>query len=47
MFFIPPSRLLAPGDDVDEYHDNGNDQQDVNKPAHRVTGHQAQQPQND
>jgi hypothetical protein len=43
-FLIQP---LATGNEVDEYHDNGNYQQDVNEPAHRVTAHQAKQPQNE
>jgi hypothetical protein len=37
----------ATGDEVDEHHDNGNYQQDVNEPAHRVTAHQPQRPQNE
>jgi hypothetical protein len=37
----------APGDEVDEHHDNGNDQQDVNKPAQRVTAHQTEQPKSE
>jgi hypothetical protein len=38
---------FAPGNEVDEYHDNGNHQQDVNEPAHRVTAHQTKQPQDE
>jgi hypothetical protein len=37
----------APAAEVDEHHDDGNHQQDVNKSAHCVTGHQTKQPQND
>ena len=32
--------------EADYHNDNGNHQQDVNKPSHRVTAHQPQQPQN-
>jgi len=32
--------------EADYHNDNGNHNQDVNKPSHRVTGHQPQQPQN-
>ena len=31
--------------DVDQHHDNGKHQQEVNEPSHRVTAHQPQQPQ--
>lgn len=33
--------------EVDHYHDNGNDQQDVDKSAHGVAAHQPQKPEND
>jgi hypothetical protein len=36
-----PSPLNQP----DEHHDNGNHQQDMDYPAHRVTAHQTEQPQ--
>ena len=36
---------FAAGNEVEQNHDNGDDQQDVNEPAHGVTGHQTQQPQ--
>jgi hypothetical protein len=32
---------------VDQDHNDGNYQQEVNQPAHRVTGHQTQQPQSE
>ena len=35
-----------PLNNPDQHDDNGNHQQDVNKPSHRVTAHQPQQPQN-
>src|SRR5208282_5064626 len=35
------------GNEVDQYHDNGNHQQDVNEPAHRVTAYETEQPQNE
>src|SRR5258707_9212904 len=41
--FLQDSAAL---NDPDQNHDNGNHQQDVNKPAHRVTAHQSQEPQN-
>lgn len=44
MFFIPPSRQLAPGDEPDENHDNGNRQQEMDEPAYRVTAHQTKKP---
>src|SRR4030042_2415996 len=31
--------------DVDQHHDNGKHQQEVNEPSYRVTAHQPQQPQ--
>jgi hypothetical protein len=34
----------ATGNEVDEDHNDGNHQQDVNEPAHGVTGYQAEQP---
>ena len=37
----------SPLDDSDQDDDNRNDQQDVDKIAHRIAGHQPQQPQND
>jgi hypothetical protein len=36
----------SPLDDSDQDDDNGDDQQNVNKIAHRIAGHQPQQPQN-
>jgi hypothetical protein len=51
---IKPQRILnwlrqpsAPGDEIDQNHDNSNDEQDVNEPAHRVTGHDTEQPENE
>jgi hypothetical protein len=41
------SRSLAAGNEVDEHHDNGDHEQDVNEPAHRGTGQQPQRPQNE
>jgi hypothetical protein len=41
-----PSHGCAPGNEVDEYHDDSNHQQDMNEPSHRVTAHQPQKPQN-
>src|SRR5688572_14658091 len=43
------SRSGAPaaGDEVDEDHDDGNDQQDVDEPAHGGAGHHAQKPEYD
>jgi hypothetical protein len=38
---------LAAGNKVDQDHDDGDDQQNVNEPAHRVAGYQPEQPQND
>jgi hypothetical protein len=40
-------QAAAAGNKVDEHHDNGNHQQDVNESAHRVTTHQTEQPQNE
>jgi hypothetical protein len=31
---------------LDQQHNDGNDQQDMNNSTHRVTGHQSQSPQN-
>ena len=31
---------------TDQYHDNGYNQQDMNKPTHGGAGQQSQQPQN-
>jgi hypothetical protein len=49
--FIRNCRALSQrpptGNKVDQNHDNGYDQEDVNKPAHRVTGDKAGQPQDD
>jgi len=39
-FLHQPSSLNEP----DQHHDNGNHQQEVNEPSHRVTAHQPQQP---
>jgi len=33
-----------PLNDSDQYDDDGNNQQDVNKITHRIAGHQPQQP---
>jgi hypothetical protein len=38
------SQRFSPLDDVEKYHDDGNYQQDVNEPAHRVTTHKSQHP---
>ena len=43
-FLIQPS---APGDEVDEHHDDGNRQQDMDEPAQRVTAYKTEQPQNE
>jgi hypothetical protein len=37
---------FATGNQVDQYQDDGNDQQDVNESANRVTAHEAEQPEN-
>ena len=37
---------LAAGNEVDQYQDNGNHEEDVNKRTDRMTGDQAQRPQN-
>jgi hypothetical protein len=37
----------ATGDEIDQNHDNSNDQQDVNEPTHRVTGHNTEQPEDE
>jgi hypothetical protein len=39
---LPPSSL----NEADYQNDNGKYQRDMNKPSHRITGHQPQQPQN-
>jgi hypothetical protein len=38
---------FASGNDIDEYHDDGNDQQDMNKSAYGCAGYHPQQPQYD
>jgi hypothetical protein len=40
-FLIQPP---APGDETGQNHDNGHRQQDMDKPAQRVTAHQTEQP---
>jgi hypothetical protein len=40
------STPLPPGDEVDEDHDDGNHQQDVDQAAHGRTGDQAEEPKN-
>jgi hypothetical protein len=45
--FIHKSGSSAPGDEVDQHHDQRHDQQDMDYPTHRVTGYQAEQPQDD
>ena len=42
-----PSDDLAAGKEVDENHDDGDDQQDMDKPAEGVTTQHAEQPEND
>jgi len=42
-----PLNRSAAGDEVDQDHDDRNDQQDVNESAHRVTGYETEQPQNE
>jgi hypothetical protein len=37
-------RAFTPGKEIDEHHDYGQDQEEVNKPAYRVTGHHPEQP---
>ena len=32
--------------EIEQHHNNGNDDEDVNKSSHSVTAHQAQRPQN-
>ena len=39
--------MPATGYEVREHHDNGKDQQDVDETSHRVTGYEAEQPQNE
>lgn len=41
------SDAFAPGDDVDEHHDYGDHQQDVDEAAHGGTGHHSQQPEHE
>ena len=40
-------QLLGPssGNYVNQDHDNGNDEQDMNEPSHRVTAYQSEEPQ--
>jgi hypothetical protein len=35
---MPPSSAPATGNEVEENHDNGDDQQNMNESAHRGTG---------
>jgi hypothetical protein len=35
---------LPPLNDSDQYNDNGNHQQDMNKITHRIAGHQTERP---
>src|SRR5690606_18385676 len=43
-----PSLYGAPAlDDADQYHDDRDDQQDVQQPAQRVPGNQSEQPQHE
>jgi hypothetical protein len=37
---------FATGNEVNQYKDNGHDQQDVNESADGVTGHETEQPKN-
>jgi hypothetical protein len=41
------SRLPAPGKEVQHYHDERDHQQEVDEPAHRVTGYETEKPHND
>jgi hypothetical protein len=40
-------RMFTTGNEVDQNHDKGNHEQDMDYPSHRVTGDQTEQPQND
>jgi hypothetical protein len=46
---VMPSQLnpAAAGNEVNENHDDGENQQNVNKPAHRVAAHHTEQPEDD
>jgi hypothetical protein len=37
----------APGNEIDQHHDQRNRQQDMDYASHRVTGYQTEQPEND
>jgi hypothetical protein len=39
------SRLFAPENEVGQHHDNGNRQQEMDEPAHRVTAYETEEPQ--
>jgi len=39
-------RRSSPSKEAEQHHDDGHHQQEMDKPAHRATGHQPQQPQN-
>jgi hypothetical protein len=47
VFFIHPLDAPATGNEVDEYHDDRNDEQNVDKTAYGVAAHHAKQPEND
>jgi hypothetical protein len=38
---------FASGNEIDEYDDNGDDQQDVNESADGVTAHETKQPEDE
>jgi hypothetical protein len=38
---------FAPGNETDEYDNDGDDQQDVNEPANGVTAHETKQPEDE
>jgi hypothetical protein len=41
------SQGFSAGDDSDQNHYNGDDKEDMNEPAQRVTAYQTEQPQNE
>jgi hypothetical protein len=43
----PYHAWLAPGNEFEQYHNNGNRQQEVDEPAQRVTAYETEQPQNE
>ena len=44
---FPTSKHRASSDDPNEYHDQGDHEEDVNESSHRVRGYQPEDPQHD